>query len=282
MKYKIFTANSYVKSTYEGYCALLKNLTKVPHSHDYYEIFFVLDGTTGHTLNGKKSNLIKGSLIVVRPNEVHEFDASDCQIINLILPVNFINKIADYLGLTPAIEEILFSSTLLQRDLSQKNYESLRASFEQFILAPHPDPKSYNTGLKIVVVTVFEKLLYDDSIYDKPYYPSWFQNLLIEMQKQENYAAGLKAMYEISRCTPEHLCRMFKKHLSITPTQFLANIRINEASKELIYTDIPIIEISENIGYETLSHFYHHFKARYNTSPMKYRKSNQVDLSKTR
>lgn len=37
----------------------------------------------------------------------------------------------------------------------------------------------------------------------------------------------------------------------------LNQLRIQQASKELIYSDTPVTEIASSIGFDTLSHFYH-------------------------
>lgn len=79
-------------------------------------------------------------------------------------------------------------------------------------------------------------------------------------------------MYQISNCTPEHLCRSFRKYLNTSPTKFLNELRLEEATQKIIYTDIPIIDIAMDVGFGNLSYFYHLFKSKHNISPNKYRK----------
>ncbi len=40
----------------------------------------------------------------------------------------------------------------------------------------------------------------------------------------------------------------------------------------LVTTDIPIIEICQDCGFESLSYFYHRFKEHYCTTPSEFRK----------
>jgi AraC family cel operon transcriptional repressor len=58
-------------------------------------------------------------------------------------------------------------------------------------------------------------------------------------------------MYQISNCTPEHLCRSFRKYLNTSPTKFLNELRVEEATQKIIYTNIPIIDIAMDVGLET-------------------------------
>ena len=48
--------------------------------------------------------------------------------------------------------------------------------------------------------------------------------------------------------TPQHLCRLFKKHLNMTPIQYLTHIRIDKAKYLLQATKLPINKIGDKVG----------------------------------
>jgi len=78
-----------------------------------------------------------------------------------------------------------------------------------------------------------------------------------------NQAAMSKATFE----------RRFKQHTGKTLTQFIAEVRLNAASRQLIETDWSIAEIALSTGFNTISHFNHLFRASRGLSPRNFRNS---------
>lgn len=68
--------------------------------------------------------------------------------------------------------------------------------------------------------------------------------------------------------------RDFKKHNKITPKQYLMDLKLSYAYKQLENSNISVSEISSQIGYENISHFIKAFKNRYNTTPKQHSKNN--------
>lgn len=69
------------------------------------------------------------------------------------------------------------------------------------------------------------------------------------------------------------ISHVFKEETGYTPTQYLIRRRIGEAQTLLITTDIPIIEISGMIGYDTQNYFTSQFTRYVGMSPDKFRKN---------
>lgn len=63
----------------------------------------------------------------------------------------------------------------------------------------------------------------------------------------------------------------FKKSINMTPTEVLNNLRIMQAKKMLINSNMRIKEISQACGYENPYYFSNAFKKATNHSPLKYR-----------
>lgn len=102
--------------------------------------------------------------------------------------------------------------------------------------------------------------------------PSWIAAILTEMKKKENFTKGLPALLEVSGLAHGYLCRVFKKYVHTTPTDYINEQRLNYASNLLRHSDIDIVNICLESGFSNLSHFYHVFKEKFNTTPADYRK----------
>lgn len=64
---------------------------------------------------------------------------------------------------------------------------------------------------------------------------------------------------------------VFKRHIGITPNEYLISCRLEQARKLLIHTECDIKEIGKSVGYEDSSYFSRHFKSRLGLSPKEYR-----------
>jgi len=67
--------------------------------------------------------------------------------------------------------------------------------------------------------------------------------------------------------------RHFKKHTGKTFTRFVAEVRLNHASRQLIETDLSVSEIAFASGYNNISHFNHQFSALYLLAPRHFRRT---------
>ena len=70
-----------------------------------------------------------------------------------------------------------------------------------------------------------------------------------------------------------HFCRQFKKHTGLTVMEYILKTRIILAKTELIKTNLSITEISERLGFSSVSYFCRAFKAESGLTPLQYRKS---------
>lgn len=68
-----------------------------------------------------------------------------------------------------------------------------------------------------------------------------------------------------------HASGIFKEKYQMTPMQYLAEVRIGAAKKLLLETDMDIISVGFEVGYESLPTFYRVFKKHVMMSPSQYR-----------
>ena len=64
-----------------------------------------------------------------------------------------------------------------------------------------------------------------------------------------------------------------KAELGITAIEYLMQYRITIAKKHLAFTDVPIKDIANMVGFKTVQHFNRIFKEITGTTPAEFRKS---------
>jgi len=69
----------------------------------------------------------------------------------------------------------------------------------------------------------------------------------------------------------EHLIRIFKKEMGITPYAYLCNFRIEKAKEFLTSTNISVEKIAHMVGFNSHSNFSKQFKTITGISPIKFR-----------
>lgn len=68
-----------------------------------------------------------------------------------------------------------------------------------------------------------------------------------------------------------HLNRLFLQHTGTSMHNYILSMRINEAKRLILNTDLPLITIAENVGFKSYTHFSSYFKKIFLLSPAAYR-----------
>jgi len=88
----------------------------------------------------------------------------------------------------------------------------------------------------------------------------------------ENFSVTKLA--ELCNVSPTYLRQLFHKHTNKSPSQYILDVKLQKAKNYLSYGDLPIKEISEELGFSSTSYFIETFKRKYGISPLVYRKKN--------
>ena len=245
----------------------------VEHSHDYFEIFVVNGGNAVHRVNGGTQRICKGSVALIRPDDVHSYSdmSPDFNIINMLIPSQTLFSLFEFLGKSFCAERLLSPKVPLVRQLSPDNYNIMVIQLEQLVLSKHVlrerSDAIYRATLASVILACFpltpEK--------DRPDLPNWLRGLCLDMMKSKNITEGLPALWRLADKSPEYLSRMFRKHLHMTPTEFVNELRLDHAARAILSSKAKIIDICADAGFDNLSHFYHLFASKYSMSPSRYR-----------
>jgi len=82
----------------------------------------------------------------------------------------------------------------------------------------------------------------------------------------------LSAIATVSCLSSFHLLRLFKRAFGESPHQYLIRRRLERARDLLATTDLPIWEVCQRVGYESLSSFSRLVLTRYGSSPRELRR----------
>lgn len=106
--------------------------------------------------------------------------------------------------------------------------------------------------------------------------PKKFHLPIIERAKeyiQQNFHTDF-SLFDLSNfacASPFHFSRLFKRYTSVSPHQYVLNVRLKHSEMLLKNTNKPITEIAFECGFNNADYFATAFKQKYGLSPSMYR-----------
>ena len=83
----------------------------------------------------------------------------------------------------------------------------------------------------------------------------------------------LAELAQTAHVTPEHLCRLFRRHLDLGPLECAGLARLERAASLLVRSNLSIKEVADATGFISPYHFSHKFRSVYRVPPREYRKA---------
>ncbi|MFB9276612.1 AraC family transcriptional regulator [Cohnella cellulosilytica] len=250
------------------------------HTHDFFELFLILKGNVYHIINGTRQLLQENALVFIRDRDVHYYERAgegDCQFINLSFYREVIDDLFAFLGQGFPSEKLFEPELPPTIRLTKTEKEYVRYRLDQLNLIPSEQKYAIKSQVRALLTDLFSRYIsMAEAEYGGSESPEWLAALCAEAKKKEHFTRGTVALVELSHKSHAYLCRMFKKHLGISPTRFINELRLSYAENLLLNTDMTILDITLETGLENVSYFYDLFKRRHDMTPYRYRQCGKI------
>lgn len=244
------------------------NYVREKHWHSAIEIFAIFEGKLRFFLNEEEYVLEAGEFMLINSNEVHSiFSPKSNHTIVLQIPVAVFEKYYT--------EEafVLFSHE--PSVLDERVMELIRNMYETY--------RRQECGYEFFVQSGFYRLLY---LLVKEYRIEDVSPEVIRSYKKlnrltditnyikENYRKelSLESLAETFGYSPTYLSKMFQKYAKISYREYLQDIRLDRAYRELVGTEHMLSDIAVNHGFANSKAFAKAFKKKYHMLPSEYKK----------
>ena len=256
----------------------------MPHSHEFIEVLLVSGGGLLHRVNGDTLPLETGDICFLRPDDTHSYapdgEHGKTEILMLDFDTELPRALARYFGddavlrrmNTPALPPVFKMDAAA---LSSLYYKLLRLNSPGSVAANSGEgAPSINVKMKTLVCELFAKFFAEDIAPPDGALriPRWLEVLCAQMSAKENFAAGFPRLCKLAYRTPGHICKAFRKYLHKSPTEFINELRLNHAAWQLADTNTDILEIAQDLNFQSLSRFYALFRKKYGVPPAAYRR----------
>jgi AraC family transcriptional regulator len=95
--------------------------------------------------------------------------------------------------------------------------------------------------------------------------------VLVHIQNHLDDELSLEDLASAAYFSPFHFHRIFTAYTGESIKSYVRRLRLERATRDLIYTDLSIIQISERAGYDTQQSFHRAFKETFNKTPKSFR-----------
>ena len=236
-----------------------RKLTEIYHSHNFSEIIYMVEGSCVQRINETDVVFKRQDLLFLRPGDRHSFikQTDDMACFSLSVRQSEFERMAEMMNPVFASEIRSAVSPPLLR-LSE----------------PFPIPR-YETGEIAASSTVYDCMLlmtclfklYADNRQADRSMPLMLEHAVQEMQNLENLCRGIDAFTALTSYSRTHLARLIHKHYGMTLKQFINDLRLKQAYRDLVLTSRCIDEIAESLGFFSSSHFSRIFKEHFGITP---------------
>ncbi|MCM1044493.1 MAG: AraC family transcriptional regulator [Candidatus Gastranaerophilales bacterium] len=239
------------------------------HSHNFYEIFYLLSGQCHYLLDENVYRLEKGDLVFIAPGALHHSiykEGENCEIYMIYfkkehLLLEHMALPQSFMGSVPALYQEPFAA-LLSRMLSE-----------------HARIDEYSESFISVYLQEILLMLMRHSVLaerDPGLLNSRDADILLATKyiyKHFKKQLSLEEVSAVASLSPTYFSKKFKQTTGMGFKEYLNYVRLKHAQTALLTTDCSITEIALEYGFNDSNYFKDLFKKVYGKSPREFRKN---------
>ena len=149
------------------------------------------------------------------------------------------------------------------------SYESLTVLFQQAIVHNEIQPFAMKKILLLEIICGLVSYTTQKNI------PKRIVDSINYLSENIEENPSIKNLAKLCNVSEVHFRKQFKSCMGMSPVEYRNLIRLDKARLFLEYGETSVQEISDMLGYSTVSHFIKKFRNHYGCSPLQYRKQFQ-------
>ena len=228
------------------------------HTHDRYEIIFLIKGKMKYDAEGRSYDLEVGDLVLTRPEVFHSI---------------FPKEVTYYERYDVIVNEKLIEKSI--RDRIPKMRDVFRCSgneriFELFSKLDFYYGKFSDEEYAHLVLNIIEEVIYNLTLLDEDGERGSVNPLIDKATSYiREHLTEISGIDEVSNAlyiTKSHLHHLFTKELHMTPAKYILSKRLLLAEKKLRLGAKPT-EIYTECGFDDYTTFFRNYKKYFGTPP---------------
>lgn len=248
------------------------------HHHDFYEIYYFIEGEVTYDIVGKTYNLCSGDILIISPDELHQPIIQNGKYERIVFWIskNYLKELSDDETDFFRCFKLMKSESMNLLRLEPNSSQKLRNMLDS-INSSNQDNEFGAKPYTIALVQIF--LIELARVIEKS--P---ESLIMYHQTSELISSVIKyidnnlskniMLDDIAKefyISKFYLSHIFKKAIGTTVYRYITQKRLIFA-KELISQGKPIKSVCIECGYQDYSSFFRMFKKEYGITPKEYLK----------
>ena len=249
------------------------------HHPEYFEIGYIADGVSVHTLNERQTKVGKGDFFIIDKVSRHQHSViKPVCIVNILFHPRFIDAtLSECRDLKELVSH--FSISYLPQNINlihRQVFHDADGQIGHLIEEIAKEQFEARSGNRTMIRTYLIQLLVHvmrmlgDQISRQYSAPVKYMIDLVE--RQYSSPISLASIAEALHYSPSYLFRLFSKEIGKSFSDYVKQCRMVHAAYYLLNTSLPIYRIAESVGYKDLHFFHQLFAERYGQTPGTYRR----------
>lgn len=238
------------------------------HDHDHAEVFWIISGEATHTINGTFQRLKPGSLVLIRPEDRHSFRGVNRGFVSA--NVGFPRVIQQ-----TVINRLAGTSAKLWGDEPVPNVHALtdtQMSTLEVALSDLARGRDEPWEIERFLLNLAHLLDSGGGVKkaSQPW-PDWLQQACVKIQEPQHFIEGTQGFARLAGRSPGYLARELRRLMGRSPTDLLNEARMRHAAHLLLTTELTVLAVALDCGFQSLGHFYRVFETAYGLTPRAFR-----------
>lgn len=251
------------------------------HWHEHFEIIYLIEGEAVFYINGQENEAKPGDLLFVGGGELHTGRSATDGPTTFYAIVFHPNIIASTgfdphhsWTISPLLSGKVKLPTFIPGDSSSSHYiaDPIRSLVEELLLKQQGYEMQAKLYLSLVFTQITRHYSNQESGKDSRQLNERFKPLITYLEQHYADRISVEDAAQMVNLSPYHFCKTFKKATGYTFSHFVQLIRISEAERRLLETELTITEIATEVGFCDIQYFNKVFKRTRHCSPSEIRK----------
>lgn len=230
------------------------------HSHDCYEIDYIIKGAGNYNLNGSSYPIQAGTLFFNSPVDVHNMEIREyTEFITVMFPCEVFEPSLLACTFAPDIDPMLH--------VPEGERSLIEGLLAEVVKRAEPDKETSLHFLRCVLLKVFELVPQKNHRAD-----SHVQSAVVYILENFRFGITLEDTAAYVGLAPVYLSSLFKRELGQSFKNYVDHLRFNHAVHLLRHTDLPVLEICTLSGFNDYANFSRRFRQKYGIAPSNLKK----------
>lgn len=243
------------------------------HRHDFYEIEWIVKGSTRHEINGEVRTEPAGTVFSLSPSDFHRYEFIDRPTIHIIN--------IDYKTAPKAIQHILGKVEFpLVGHMSDEELNEVEDHFRELYKLVNESEGDFLSDSIIGYTLIILSKIFKCSEIKAPVSSNGgyfhIRRAMEYIDKHYSCHLSLDSVAKAVAVSSCHLSKLFRKTCGLSFVEYLTEYRVGKAQELLLESNKSVSEIADSCGFGSFSAFSRSFKKISGCSPVEYRKNSRI------